>query len=63
MAALAEHGLLEDLASASLHVPRKWVNANSLPAHLVKQVAITWIMHTTNAPSAGPARLMPLVVE
>ncbi len=23
----------------------------------------TWIMHTTNAPSAGPARLMPLVVE
>ena len=23
----------------------------------------TWIMRTTNAPSAGPARLMPLVVE
>jgi hypothetical protein len=40
MAALAEHGLLEDLASASLHVPRNRVDANSLPAHLVKQVGI-----------------------
>jgi hypothetical protein len=26
-------------------------------------VCVTWIMHTTNVPSAGSAQLMPLVVE
>jgi uncharacterized membrane protein len=54
---------------ANVHAAREGLTIAGRPATpLVARTAmqvifVTWIMHTTNVLSAGPARLMPLVAE